>query len=235
MFPQISSINSKHRQKAVISPYSRTPPAYNAQTHSAGFWQHPPPTIGDYWLTQVTQNIVSQPPPPLPTMPSILDIDEAMPPPPPSTTPPPLQPDEKLAGRTNQQRKYHGKNCNSISFKIASKSSPAINYVNNITRSQSQPSSHLQYSLNTSMTSSNSSNSGNGTNSMSENSNLLKTVGGLDGSGGGGGGFTDFLSSHLNGGYMNGYSAAVDSGGGSSSSVKFHEKGEFNKCFFSHN
>lgn len=212
---QISTINSKHRQKAVISPYSRTLPAYNAQTNTA-FWQHPPPPIGDYWSAPLSQSIVSQPPPPLPTMPSLLDIDEPMPPPPPSTTPPPLQPDEKLIGRTNQQRKYQGKSCNSISFKIGSKSvysSPAINYVNNnITRSQQsqQPSTHLKYNHNSSMTNNLSSGGNRGsTNSMSENSLLLKTVGSFDA------------------GFINGYTTAADDNGIGGSSVNVHhEKGE---------
>lgn len=198
--PQISNINAKHRQKAVISPYSRTLPTYNAHSQS-GYWQHPPPVSG-FWPTQVTESIVSQPPPPLPPMPPISEADVPMPPPPPSTTPPPLQPDEKLVGRTNQQRKDQGKNCNSISFKIASKSSPAISYVNNIPRSQS--STHLKYNHNTSMT-----NSSNGsTNSLSENNLLLKTVAKFDG------------------GLFNGYPAeGLESFG--VPSMNLHERGEF--------
>lgn len=199
-----STINSKHKQKAYISPYSRTLPTYNAATsQSTGFWQQPPP---GYWPLPVTSSLAVAPP--LPPMPS--DIEA---PPPPSTTPPPLQPDEKLAGL---QRKDQGKHCNSISKKLSSPSSsssasvysstPAIlnNYVNinNIPRSQT----HLKY--NHPMT-----NSGGSTNnSLSESNLLLKTVGNY-GIGGGGG-------------FMNGYLVDGEAGGGAGGTS--YERGE---CF----
>ncbi|KAL5287177.1 Pof family protein [Megaselia abdita] len=183
-----SAINSKHKQYAKVSPYSRTLPTYNAQAHSSYWQQQPPPP--SYWSSsalqsqqqqQVTQTNITQqpPPPPLPPMPSDNDVPP-MPPPPPSTTPPPLHPDEKLAGRTNQLRKDQGKHCNSISSKTTTTtttvksvySAPAINYVNNIPRSQ-QPSTHLKYNNSTSMTS--------GTSSSSEKNLLLKTVGSYGG------------------------------------------------------